>query len=189
MSENVKELLEEVKDLSGLMLNLAYSSVFFESKEIAKEVIILYNDIEGLEERLYVHLFAASRGQAKRLISVIDIVESSKFVANAARNLAEMILEGADLHPVIKQALRESDESITRATIKSKSIIKGKTLGDLKLRTETGANIIAIKRGAKWIFDPKKSTTIEKGDILIAVGSMESCKRIQSISSGEDKKL
>ena len=32
MGKNVKELLEELKNLSELMLDLAYSSVFFESK-------------------------------------------------------------------------------------------------------------------------------------------------------------
>ncbi|MBS3054842.1 MAG: potassium channel protein [Candidatus Aenigmarchaeota archaeon] len=188
---NVKDLIQDVKNLSGLMLNLAYSSVFFESKEIAKEVIILYNDIESLEENLYLHLFAASRGghQAKRLIGVIDVAESSKFVANAARNMAEMVLEGRELHPVIKDALRESDESIARETVLKKSILVGKTLGDMKLRTETGANVIGIKRAGKWIFNPEETAPIRDEDVLIFVGSKESCKRLHKLARGELKKL
>ena len=88
MPENVKSLMAEVKNLSELMLDLAYSSVFFESKEIAKEVVLLFSNLEDLEERLYFHLFAASRGkQPSRFISVIDMVESSKLVATAARNM------------------------------------------------------------------------------------------------------
>ena len=168
---NVKDLIQDVKNLSGLMLNLAYSSVFFESKEIAKEVIILYNDIESLEENLYLHLFAASRG------------------GHQARNMAEMVLEGRELHPVIKDALRESDESIARETVLKKSILVGKTLGDMKLRTETGANVIGIKRAGKWIFNPEETAPIRDEDVLIFVGSKESCKRLHKLARGELKKL
>src|SRR3989338_7254196 len=153
MAESVKELIEDIKNLSELMLDLAYSSVFFESKEIAKEVMVQYNELEDLEERLYLHLFAASRGKLQvRFISVMAVVESSKMVANAAKNMSETVLEGKALHPVIKEALKEADESIARANITKKSILKDKTLGDLKLRTEMGVHIIAIRRGNKWIF-------------------------------------
>ena len=188
---NVKDLIQDVKNLSGLMLNLAYSSVFFESKEIAKEVIILYNDIEAIEGNLYLHLFAASRGahQAKRLIGVIELAESAKFVANAARNMAEMVLEGRELHPIIKDALHESNESIARETVLKKSILVGKSLGDMKLRTETGANIIGIKRNGKWIFDPQETARICEEYVLIFVGSKESCKRLHKLARGELKKL
>src|SRR3989344_6518110 len=171
MSETVKDIIEDVKNLSELMLEMAYSSVFFESKDIAKEVMILYNDLEELEEKLYLHLFAASRGRpSQRLISVIDIAESAKLVANAAKNLSETVLEGRKMHPIIKEALKESDESISRAVVSSKSILKDKTLADLRLRTEMGMHIIAIKRGNKWIFNPKKDTQIFENDMLIGNG-------------------
>jgi len=187
---SVKDLIEEVKDLSELMLELAYSSVFFESKDIAKEVMILYSDLEEQEERLYLHLFAASRGRSsERLISVIDLAESSKMVANAAKNLSEMVLEGRKMHPIIKQALQESDESIIKAVINRKSILKNRSLGDLRIRTEMGMHIIAIKRGSKWIFDPQKSTRLYEGDTLIGNGPGPSCKKLERLAKGEVKKI
>lgn len=190
MQENVKDLIEEVKNLSELMLDLAYSSVFFESKEIAKEVLLLYNNLEELEERLYLHLFAASRGKvAARLISIIDIVESSKMVANAARNMSELVLEGTELHPIVKEALSESDESITKATITKKSVIMDKTLGELRLRSHIGINIIAIRRGNKWIFDPQKGTHLLENDILIGIGTAGSCENLVKLAKGSMKKL
>src|SRR3989338_7040384 len=102
--ESVKELIEDVKDLSELMLSLAYSSVFFESK---------------------------------------DIAESSKMVGTAAKNLSEGVLQGRKMHPIIKDAIRESDESIVRCVVTDKSIMKNKTLADLKIRTDVGMQIIA----------------------------------------------
>ncbi len=190
MPENVKDLMEEVKDLSELMLDLAYSSVFFESKEIAKEVVLLYSNLEELEEKLYYHLFAASRGrQDRRLISVIDLVEGSKMVASAARNMSEMVLEGAELHPIIKEALKASDESIVRAIVSRTSILVNKTLGDVRLRTNLGMNVIAIKRDNKWIFDPDKTVRMLKDDILIGIGSLDSCRLLSKLAEGEIKKL
>jgi uncharacterized protein with PhoU and TrkA domain len=188
--ESVKELIEDVKNLSELMLSLAYSSVFFESKDIAKEVMILYNDMEHLEEKLYLHLFAASRGRpSERLISVIDITESAKMVANAAKNLSEGVLEGRKMHPIIKDAIRESDESIVRCIVSANSVLKSKTLGDLKIRTDVGIQILAIKRENKWIFNPKKDTHIFKNDLLIGTGPRAGCKKLDKLAKGEVKKI
>ena len=190
MTENVKDLIEEVKNLSELMLDLAYSSVLFESKDIAKEVLLLFNNLDALEGRLYMHLFAASRGKfSNRLISVIDIIGSSKMVASAARNMSELVLEGAELHPIVKEALQASEESITREAVSTRSILKNKTLGDVRLRSNTGINIIAIRRGDKWIFYPNKYTTILENDILIGVGSSGSCRLLSKLAKGEIKKL
>ncbi|MFH0832858.1 MAG: TrkA C-terminal domain-containing protein [Candidatus Aenigmatarchaeota archaeon] len=190
MAENVKELIEDMKNLSELMLDLAYSSVFFENKEIAKEVLLLYNNLEYTEERLYLHLMAASRGRpAKRLISVLDLVESSKFVATAARNMSELVLGGGELHPIIKEALSETDESITRAVVSKKSPLCNKTLGEIKLATEIGVRIVGIRRKDRWIFDPNGNTTVLEDDILIGVGPSSPCGRLQKLAKGTLKCL
>ncbi|MEK6853934.1 MAG: TrkA C-terminal domain-containing protein, partial [Nanoarchaeota archaeon] len=120
---------------------------------------------------------------------VIDVVESSKWVANAAKNMSETVLEGKALHPVIKEALKATDESIVRVVVTNKSILKDRTLGDLKLRTEMGIHIIAIRRGNKWIFNPKKHTDILENDIMFAVGPTFSCKKLNKLAKGEVKKI
>ena len=188
MPENVKDLLEEVKNLSELMLDLAYSSVMFESKEIAKEVLLLFNNLDEMEEKLYIHLFAASRGRySRKLISVIDVIQSSKMVASAARNMSELVLEGSELHPIVKEALQASDESIARVEVSRKSMLANKTLGELRLRTKTGVNVIAVRRKDKWIFYPHKNTLMLENDILIGVGPGESCKILTKLAKGEKR--
>lgn len=194
IQDNVKDLLEEVKNLSELMLDLAYSSVFFKNKEIAEEVEISFERFEDLEERLYVQLFAASRGQEDvSFISVIEIVESAKNVAMAARNLADMVLEGKVLHPVIHDALEETDETIKRVTIDAPSVLLDKSLKELQLGAEVGINIIGIRRGAdrsrKWIFYPKGSTALRAGDVVIGVGSHASCEKFGELAAGKLKEM
>ncbi len=188
MAENVKDLLEELKNLSQLMMDLAYSAVFFKNREIATEVMLLYERLEELEERLYLHLFAASRGKImKKLISVIDLVESSKTVATAARNLSELVIEGKELHPVIKHALQDSDEVVGRCTVSKKSSLNNMTIGEVRIRSTTGSDVIAIRRGSehegkKWIFDPQKNTMIYQDDILICIGPSASCNKLRELA-------
>ncbi|MBI2579752.1 MAG: potassium channel protein [Candidatus Aenigmarchaeota archaeon] len=184
MQENVKDLLEEMKNLSSLMLDLSYSSVFFTSKDIASEVVELYDRIEDIEEKLTIHLLSASREPhlAKKLVSVFEVVESAKRVASAARNMSQIVLDNKELHPIIKEALQESDERITRAIISGSSLLANQTIGDLRLRTETGIHIIAIRRGPKWIFNPRKATNLMKNDILIGIGPKASCRKLRRLA-------
>ena len=180
MGENVKDLLEELKNTSELILDLGYSSVLFESKDIAKEVELLYDNIDDVEEKLYVHLFAAARGRpSRKLVGVMDIVESARLVSRAARNLAELVLSGQKLHPIIKDALKDTDETIFKVKIGVRA--DGKTLLELELRKRYGVNIIGIRRHKKWIFNPKKDTKLKAGDVVIGVGSKGACKHVKRI--------
>jgi uncharacterized protein with PhoU and TrkA domain len=191
--DNVKDLLEEIKNLSELMLDLAYSSVFFKNKEIAEEVILSFDRFEDLEERLYTQLFAASRGQGDvSLISVIEIVESAKNVAMAARNLAEMVVEDKELHPVIHQVLEETDETIQRVSLSESSVLANKSLKELQLGAQVGIAVIGIRRRGekhKWIFYPTGSTQLQAGDVVIGVGSVASCDKFTELASGKLKEM
>lgn len=194
MAENVKDLIEEAKNLSELMLDLSYSSVLFESKDIAKEVIISYDRLKELQERLYMHLFAASRGRfSHKFVSIIDLIENAERVAVAAKNMSELVLEGKEMHPVIKSALKESDETMVRTQVSNNSVLAGQVIGDLKIRTQTGAQVIAIRRDeggrSKWVFSPKKDTVIVGNDVLIAVGPKQACDKLRKLAEGVLKKL
>lgn len=185
MKENVKQILEEMKDLSEVMLDLGYSSVFFNSKDIAKEVLLLQERLKELEQSLYIHLLAASRGSHnEKLIGVLELVESAIFVGRAAKNLSEFVLKGTGMHPIIREALEQSDETITRALVGPNSVIAGRTLGDSHIGPELAIRIVAIRRGAKWLFNPKENARVEEGDILIAVGSKIGCTKLRRIAKG-----
>ncbi|MBI2579147.1 MAG: potassium channel protein [Candidatus Aenigmarchaeota archaeon] len=194
MAENVKDLIEEAKNLSELMLDLSYSAVLFESKDIAKEVIISYDRLKELQERLYMHLFAASRGKfSRKFVSIIDLIENAERVAVAAKNMSELVLEGREMHPVIKSALKGSDETMVRTQVSGNSVLAGQVIGDLKIRTQTGAQIIAIRRDeggrSKWVFSPKKDTVIVGNDVIIAVGPKQACDKLRKLAEGVLKKL
>jgi len=68
-------------------------------------------------------------------------------------------------------AVRESDEVVTKFQIAAGTVADGKSLGELKLETETGMHIMAVKRNDRWIYSPGARTSLCAGDVLIARGT------------------
>ena len=68
-------------------------------------------------------------------------------------------------------------------------MLKDRALGELKLRTKIGINIIAIRRMGRWIFGPKKNTQLNEGDTLVGVGPSSACESLRKIAKGLVKRL
>jgi uncharacterized protein with PhoU and TrkA domain len=49
----------------------------------------------------------------------------------------------------------------------------GRSLKELRLETETGMFVLAVQRGARWIYRPRASFELREGDRLISVGPEE----------------
>ena len=49
----------------------------------------------------------------------------------------------------------------------------GRSLRDLRVETETGMFVLAVQRGARWIYRPRAGFVLRAGDRLIAVGPEE----------------
>jgi len=73
-------------------------------------------------------------------------------------------------HPIISEALAETDEIVVQEAVTAGSEAEGKSLRDLQMRTEIGMEVLAIQRGGRWIYRPRASQTLLAGDKVIAVG-------------------
>jgi len=184
--KSVKELFIEMKNIVELMVDLAYTSILFGDKEIAEEVLDLEERMDLLNYHLMTHAVLAARNpkEAEQITSVLQMANSIEDISNAAGDLAKMVLEGIALHPVITEAIMESEEVIAKITVTQDSILVGKTLGDLKLASNTGVWIIAVKRGKRWIFAPDKNFKIKPGDVLIGRGTHTSVEHLKEIARG-----
>jgi TrkA domain protein len=60
----------------------------------------------------------------------------------------------------------------------------GKTIGELRFRTLTGASVVAILRGDQPIPAPGPDARIEAGDTLVMVGTAEGLEGVREIMSG-----
>ena len=171
------DLLIEIKNLSELAVDLAYSSLIYGNDEIALEVVYLEEIIDNAKFEIMKNVLRCSKHfseeQMTPLMSIIEIASSSEQIADAARDIAEVLLDKMEIPVIFKEAMREADEVLTLITVGEDSPLNGKTLGEARVESNTGMHVVAIKRKNDWITRPTASTKILSGDVLIAKGTRE----------------
>ncbi len=188
----VETMLLELKDTSEFMVDLAYSSLLYNNVEIAEEVIFLEGKMDELCIQIQQYIENVGREHPEEVAKftfVLRLQMAIEDIANAAASIADVVLRGLGEHPVIQMSIQESEATIEMATVSEKSILVGKSLGELALGSHTGMYIIAIKRGSQYIYGPSKETVIIAGDSLIAKGPEESADFFMDIASGEETEL
>lgn len=182
-----EDVVLEIKDKSELMVDLAYSSLLYKNKNIAKEVYDLENLIDELYETLHrdtLEDVANHRLSVDSALTIIKLAKAGEEIADAAQEIADVQLRDVELHPIINVSLKESDEVLTRVMVKEGSVLCGKTLGELKLGSETGMTVIAMRHKNKWLYGPNKKTKVDPEDILFAKGPEDAEKHLQALADG-----
>ena len=179
----IKQILTEMKDISELIVDLAYSAVLFNNKELAEEVHELEEEMDKMKYQITMMAMLAARDKedAEQLVGILQLASAAENISNAADQIVEIILRKLDVHPVIASALADADEQIFRVRVEPDSLVDQKTLGDLRLHSTLGTRVIAIKRGKKWIYGPNAKTKILSGDLLIIRGPEDGHERLQKI--------
>lgn len=189
---SVKDLLSEMKDTAELLIDLSYSAVLSGSDEVAEEVLALEErmDVLQLKARMSLLMAARSPEDAEALAPVLGVVGAAEKIANAAGDIAKIVLEDIGLPEAMRAAIPEATESLLRARVASDSPYVGRTLGDINMETETGVRIIAIRREQQtgkqaWLTNPGRETAIESGDSLFLRGFGEGLSAVYEHATGE----
>ena len=175
-----------MKDMSELMVDLAYSAVLFNNKDAAEEVLTLENRLNSMNYEIKKQSLVAARSleDAEKLTTLLEIAEAAESMGNAAKDLADLTLKGFEPHPVFRAVMEESERNIIRLKVKEESDLAYETLGDLLLLNRTGMRIISIRRGESWIYGPDKNTVILADDFLIAKGTETGTEILEKLVSG-----
>ena len=187
----VRELLIEMKDLSELMIDLAYSAALFDSPALAEEVMEMESRIDTITYLLNMNVMVAARDaeDAESLVGVTKVARATDKISDAAADIATIVLQGIGIHPIIREAFEKVEERLTRVEVKPKSILAGRQLGGLELAAKMGVDIIAIRRNKRWIINPEENETIQEGDVLIVRGAPQGIEEIEGIAKGAIQKL
>lgn len=96
MSKSVKDILIEMKNLSELMVDLAYSALLFNSRDAAEEVIKLENKVDRLNYEIKKESLLAARSveDAEKLTALLEVGEAAENIANSAKDIADLVLRG-----------------------------------------------------------------------------------------------
>lgn len=187
----VRDLLIEMKDLSELMIDLAYSAALFHSRELADEVLELEKRVDTLTYILNMNVMLAARDaeDAEALAGVSVVATATDKISDAAADIAIIVLREIGVHPIVREAFERVEERLTRTEVKPNSILVGQKLEALELAARIGVDIIAIRRKKEWIINPGDDEIIEKGDVLIARGAPMGIQEFKGLAEGKIRKL
>jgi len=184
-----ESLFRTLKQKSEKMVDLAYSALLFSSREIAEDVCEMEERIDNLHvmfEQTIITL-ASTVEEPKKLLSLLRLGIATENIADAAKEIAEVVLREIKPHPVFTRIMSETDDTITRVKVGPSSPIVNRNIGDLRIKDETGMKIIAIRRDNDWLYGPYKGVKIKEGDILIAEGAQEGSELFVKLVLGEKK--
>jgi uncharacterized protein with PhoU and TrkA domain len=182
----VRETLIQMKDISELMIDLAYSAALFNNRELAEEVMALEAKVDDLVYLLNMNLMLAARDRydAETLAGVAKVGSLTNAISDAAADIASLVIRGIEVHPVVREVFQRAEEHLARVVLSEDSILAGKTVDDLDLAAEVGVDIIAIRRGVHWHINPDKEILVPD-DVLVARGTDEGLKILVKAARGE----
>jgi uncharacterized protein with PhoU and TrkA domain len=171
---SVRETLVEMKDLSEIMIDLAYSAAVMDNKPLAEEVTQLERRMEDLVYVLNMNLMLSARSaqDAEALSGVQRVGALTNVISDAAGDIAALVLKGIKIHPVAREVFERTEENLDHGAIVEGSILEGKSVDELHLARRIGADIIAIKRGEHWLVNPGKEILMPE-DVFVARGTQE----------------
>ena len=186
-----------MKDMSELAVDLAYGSVLYDSEALAEEVLELEAEVDALQSRFEAWILQAATevDDPVALRGLVHLATATEVISDAAVEISEGVLRGLGTHPVIAEAVWESDEVIVRYTVSPDSPLDGATLGSATVETETGMRVIAVRRGrpeetatagdSDWVVSPGPETRLQAGDRFVAKGTRSGAGRLAELAGDE----
>lgn len=169
------DTLVEMKNTSEVAVSLAYSAVVLRDPGLAAEVVHLEDRLDEMQERLetWVLRSAAARPDPSPLRGLLHLSAAAEALGDAAQQLVWPVEQGEELHPILALAFGEAEEVVARVPVAAGSAAVGRPLGALKLETETGFYLLAIRRSGRYLYRPRKDVVLREDDQLIATGPDE----------------
>ncbi|MFO8132431.1 MAG: TrkA C-terminal domain-containing protein [Thermoplasmatota archaeon] len=186
---SIKELLVEMKNISELMIDLAYSAILFNSEEIAEEVKYLEVQMDKLNYHMRIMAMLAARDKedAEQLAGILQMSEAATSISDAAGDIVKLLSVKLQ-SPLLPRLLSESAEMIKKMTITADSAAVGRRIPDLHVASETGVRIVALRRGKRWLYTPE-DVTLQQGDMVIGVGPEEGLAQLDDFFQGAEEVL
>ena len=179
-----------MKNMSELAVDLAYGAVLFDSEALAEEVLNLEAEVDALQSRFEAWTLRAA-GRVEDPVSLrglVHLARSTEVISDAALEISEGVLRGIASHPVIAEAVSESDEVLVRERIAAGGDLDGTTLGEAMVKTETGMRVIAVRRAGgertaderdDWVVSPGPNTELRAENVLLAKGPRTGADRLR----------
>jgi len=185
IEEGILDLLINIKDLSEFMVDLAYSILFTHSKELANELKSIEETLDRFTHEFKMRVMESTELRNEDKLSLISIADACERIGDAAMDLTYSVRKGLEPHPIIKEAIEESDERL--ALIKVTKGMRGKTIDELGL-DKMSIEILAMKKDGNWLIAPPATgMRLDEDDILLLRYYSEAEEYLSKIASEEER--
>ncbi len=187
----VKEMLVGAKDAAELMVDLAYAAIFYGDEDLAREVLRLEDRVDELlvELRAVCMIAARSRDDADQLARVLSLAVSIEGIADAAEDIARVVLKDLGVPAALRDDLRHASEVTARVKIRPENELEGSRLKDLELPTRTGMWVIAIRRDVDWVHGVDGDEVLREGDVLFLQGPRAGVDEVRELAGAPAREL
>jgi len=185
--ERAVDILIEMKNLSEVAVGLAYSALLYYDAGLAREVVAIEDEMDEMRYRLerWILLAASHVEDSSRLRGLLHLATASETIADCAMEMVWVVEKGEEVHPVLSAAIGESDEIVLKLTVSPGSPADGKTLGSLRIETETGMYALAVNRGGRWTYRPRDTYVLKGGNSLLVTGAPEGLEPLAELFGQE----
>lgn len=184
--EKITRELVTLKDTSEMMMDLAYSALLLNSSFLANEVMSLEERMDELHIDFQCEVLSHTHEntEPKELLGIIRMGNVTERIADAANEIAEVMLRGGEPHPILEMVIQDAEETVEHVTVSEDSPVSGKILRDAHIADETGMWVLYIRRSDKWM-RPRPSTKLKPGDLVVASGYSEGEEDFKQLLSGK----
>lgn len=193
MSKNllleIRDMLIELRNITEFMVDLAYTALLTNSRELAEEVERLEEYIDELHTRYEMAVLELAKQSEKpsEFLGTLRVGLVVETVADAARGMVEPILRGDSPHDVFAAVMHEAEEAMRRIRIEESSPLVGKDLSGLRARG-LPITVVAMRRGGSWVLNPGSEVKLYAGDVLVVKGREEDLEKIKELAQGTMEK-
>lgn len=184
--ERITSDLVKLKNTSETMMDLAYSAVLLNNRYLAEEVQSLEDEVDSLHLEFQCRVLSRTEEETdpRDLLGIIRMGDVTERIADAASEIAEVVLRGIEPHLILQMVIQDAEETVERVAVSEASPVANKTLKEARIAEETGMWILYIRRGDRWI-KPRPSTVLLPGDTVIASGYSEGEEDLKQLLSGK----
>lgn len=182
---NLRSMLAEAKNLSELMVDLAYASVYFGDPEMAAEVVELEEQMNELvHDMREICVLAVRRPrEAEGMSSVLQVVSAIERIGNDAVDITRIVTHKLGIPAELVADLSDAAEVSHRVLVSEGSHMANRPVADFELPVATGMRIFAAKRGRTWNTSIDGEYIMLPGDVLFLRGSPDGIVRLRELAA------
>lgn len=180
---NLKAMLVEAKDTSELMVDLAYTALFFDDADMADEVLDLEVEMSSLvhDMRSVAVLAVRNPREAEAMSSVLQLISAIERIANDAVDIAKIVQREVGIPRQLVAELATAEEVSHRVVVSEGSHLARRPLADVELPVQVGLRVVAIHRGSTWMIEIDGDTILQPGDVLFLRGARAGIERLREL--------